>query len=122
MKLASALLAANALAVTGCATYPGPDAITFTGHFTYLDSSLPGCGNVALASRANFAIDKSHQEVEIAVPCIEMQFTTDAAGTQGPLKVGERYTVVLTREKPIADILAPYLTDKNPWYLSSVSR
>ena len=122
MTLASALLFANAFVAAVCAIYPAPDPITLTGYLADLDTSLPGGGNLAWASRANFAIDHSHKNIEIAGPCIEMLFTTDAAGTQRPLKAGKRYTVVLSRGKPVADMIAPGRTDKNPWSLSSASR
>jgi hypothetical protein len=122
MKHTSALPVTIVLAMTGCAAYPGSNPITLTGRFTYLDKSLPGCGTVAWASRATFVTDTSDKEVELAVPCIEMQLVKNAAGEQGPLQIGERYTVVLTRERPVPEMVSPYLLDKYPWYLSGASQ
>lgn len=88
--------------------------------FSYLGTSLLGCGVAAWASKATFIIDASGEELKVAVSCIEMQFVrSSATGAQMPLKVGERYTVVLTRKKPTPDMASPFLLNKKPWYLSS---
>lgn len=122
MKVASTLLVTVALLLPGCATYPDSDTITLTGQFIYLDTSSPGCGIVAWASKATFVTDASGKNVDLAVPCIEMFFAKNATGEERLLKVGERYTIVLTRQKPVPDMGSPFIFNKKPWYLSSASQ
>ena len=122
MKLASTFLVAAALLFPGCATYSSSDTTTLTGHFSYLDTSLPGCGTVAWASKATFVADTTGKNVHLAVPCVEMFFAKNATGEERLLKVGERYTIVLTREKPVPDMASPFILNKKPWYLSSASQ
>jgi hypothetical protein len=115
-----ATLAALILLVAGCTAQSASDSRSMAGRFSYIDTSQPGCGFFAIASKATFVVDGSGQSVEIAVPCLTLQSVKNAAGEQNPIKVGDRYRIVVSHRKPTPDMNSPYLLDRSPWYLSSI--
>ena len=117
-----AILGALVFLVAGCTAQPASDSRALIGRFNYIDTSQPGCGMFAIASKATFIVESSGESVAIAVPCLTLQSVKNAAGEQAPIKVGDRYTIVVSHRRPTPDMNSPYLLNRSPWYLASIRR
>ena len=122
MKVQCLPLLAIVLFASACATHSAHGPKSLVGHFSYLDTSLPGCGMFALASKANFVVESTGELVKLAVPCVAMQLVDHGSGQETPIRVGETYKIALDREPPVPDMQSPYSFKKHPWYLSRVSK
>lgn len=108
--------------VAGCTAQPASDSRAMIGRFNYIDTSQPGCGVLAVASKATFIVEGSGQSVTIAVPCLTLQSVKNPAGEQTPIEVGDRYRIVVSHRKPTPDMNYPYLLNRSPWYLTSIEQ
>lgn len=116
------ILGVLTILIAGCTAQPASDPRAMIGRFNYIDTSQPNCGVLAIASKATFIVEGSGQSVMIAVPCLTLQSVTNAAGEQTPIKVGDRYRIVVSHRKPTPDMNSPYLLSRSPWYLISIEQ
>lgn len=120
-RLFPAVLIAVAIFCSGCGTKYGKEA-TLVGHFSYLDTSKPHCGFKAWASKSIFIVDATGEKIDVAIPCIEMEWVEDGKSPQTLLKTGDHYQILVKRERFAPDLDSPYILDRNPLFLYRVTK
>ena len=117
-----AILVALTVSPATIAAEPVSASTSMTGRFNYIDTTQPGCGIFAIASKAVFVTEDSGKRVEIAIPCLEMQSVENSARESTPIRIGERYKIAVSHQKPSPDINSPFLLNRNPWYLVGIEQ
>mgnify|MGYP003520506571 CR=1 FL=1 len=88
------------LATQAAIANDGDANIELIGHFTSLPATHGSCGVLYSGTTTKFLDESSNKEILVVVPCLEMQKTKGASGTETLLKADRRYRIKVSTTEP----------------------